>query len=157
MSAPSAFYRQHHQVEAPRVDTVEFRPAWRRLDRLRGLYDDKHITRYEFACGLMFRVAAEHAIAAGWPPPVWRGLGGGVRRDHGLVITRLDDINTLRRVEGELGRFACDLILAVIINDFTWRRLADCLGVDPRTVRAWAVLAIKALARVFSTTSTKGE
>ena len=28
-TAPSTEYRQHHQVEAPRVDASEFRPGWR--------------------------------------------------------------------------------------------------------------------------------
>jgi hypothetical protein len=158
MPAPSPFYRQHHQVEAPRVDAVEYRPAWRKTDHLRALHDASQITRFEYGCGLAFRHAAEHAAAAAWPPPIWLGAGGRRRGTGQLTMLAYnDELALLGRVEAVLGPFACGLLEACLIFDFTWQHLADCRGVDPRTVRAWTVLAIKALARVFSTTSTKGE
>lgn len=155
MPTPSPFYRQHHQVEAPRVDEVEYRPAWRKTDQLRALRDAGEITGYEFGCGLAFRRMAEHVVAAAWPPPLWLGLGGGRR---GKVIGGdlfLDELALLRRLDDELGRFACGLVEAVIVYDFTWRYLGYRLNVDPRTVRAWTVLAIKRLARVFTTPQTE--
>jgi hypothetical protein len=54
-SAPSALYRQHHDVEAPRVDDRHFRPAWRVLTRLDGLLADKAITAAEWHAAADYR------------------------------------------------------------------------------------------------------
>jgi hypothetical protein len=54
-SAPSVFYRQHHDVEIPRVDDRHFRPAWRVLTRLDGLLADKAITAAEWHAAADFR------------------------------------------------------------------------------------------------------
>ena len=50
MPQPSAAYRQHHDVEAPRVDTSAFRQGWRVVTRLDAL-------------------ASEGAIDAAYMPP----------------------------------------------------------------------------------------
>jgi hypothetical protein len=54
-SAPSAAYRQHHDVEAPRVDERHFRPAWRVLTRLDGLLADHVIPSAEWHVAADFR------------------------------------------------------------------------------------------------------
>jgi hypothetical protein len=153
MTEPSPHYRQHHAVEPPRVDDTEFRPAWRKSDQLAALRDAREITPFEYACGLAFRHATEQVVSYAWPPPLWLGLGGGRRSTNQLaILTFHDEIALLKRVADELGNFACGLLEASVIYDFTWRHLGKRLGVDPRTVRAWTVLAIKGLARVFVTT-----
>jgi hypothetical protein len=54
-SRPSAAYRQHHDVEAPRVDNRHFRPAWPVLTRLDGLLADKAITAAEWHAAADYR------------------------------------------------------------------------------------------------------
>jgi hypothetical protein len=54
-SGPSALYRQHHDVEAPRVDERHFRPAWRVLTRLDGLLADNAITAAEWHAAADYR------------------------------------------------------------------------------------------------------
>jgi hypothetical protein len=147
MSAPTPHYRQHHEVEPPRVDDTEFRPAWRKHDHVRALRDAGEISDYEYACALAFRRAAERVLAAAWPPPLWLGtIGRRGRAEQAALNSRLDQIAIVRLVHHALGGFACGLLEACLIHDFTWEYLAGCLGVDPRTARAWTVLAIKALA-----------
>jgi len=60
-SAPTALYRQHHDVEAPRVDDRHFRPAWRVLTRLDGLLADRAITSAEWHAAADFR-----AVLSAW-------------------------------------------------------------------------------------------
>jgi hypothetical protein len=54
-SAPTALYRQHHDVEAPHVDDRHFRQAWRVLTRLDGLLADKASTAAEWHAAADFR------------------------------------------------------------------------------------------------------
>jgi hypothetical protein len=54
-SGPSVLYRQHHDVESPRVDDRHFRPAWRVLTRLDGLLADHAITSAEWHAAADFR------------------------------------------------------------------------------------------------------
>lgn len=145
---PSLQFLAHHAADAPAIDTETFRPAWRKHDHLRGLRDAEEITAYEYASALCFRQVAEHVIVAAWPPPLWLGSGGRRGGSHGAPLTRAGDVEMLGQVRAALGPFACGLLEACLIYDFTWDYLGARLGIDPRTARAWTILAIKGLARV---------
>jgi hypothetical protein len=54
-SAPSLEFRQHHDVEAPRIDDRHFRPAWWVLTRLDRLLADRAITSAEWHAAADFR------------------------------------------------------------------------------------------------------
>jgi hypothetical protein len=58
-NAPNIFYRQHHQVEAPEISEVAFRPAWRRRTRLDSLLRRGEISAYEYWAVLQYRDACE--------------------------------------------------------------------------------------------------
>jgi hypothetical protein len=91
-SAPSALYRQHHDVEAPRVDDRHFRPAWRVLTRFDGLLADPAIT------------AAEWHAAADFRELVDRVRRGSLVRSSSLGTLRAAGHSSVNWVAGDLGR-----------------------------------------------------
>ena len=150
MTAPSRFYRQHHEVEAPRVDDDTFRQAWRRRNRLDELLLDKSITPFEWRAAVEFRAAFERVLSAAWPPPLWLSATAGGRGDHeGAFLHRLDDLALLRALRAVLGQVPCGLIQACVVDDLSWAYLGRALDIDPKTARAWSVLSIKGLARLY--------
>jgi hypothetical protein len=143
-SGPSAAYRQHHDVEAPRVDDRHFRPAWRVLTRLDGLLADKAIT------------AAEWHAAADYRELVDRVRRGALVRSSSLVrvggsvapnwvVGDLDSSARLRQIQTMLGAWTCALLEAALVQDLSWAALGRHYGCDPKTARAWVIAAIKAL------------
>ena len=70
-TGPTAAYRQHHDVEAPRVDERHFLPAWRVLTRLDGLLADHAITSAEWHAAADFR----ELVRSGPMPGVHQILG----------------------------------------------------------------------------------
>ena len=81
--APSAWYRQHHEVEAPRVDDRHFRPAWRVLTRLDGLLADRAITAAEWHAAADYRELVDQ-VARGTDPLADRTRLDRDRRAPGL-------------------------------------------------------------------------
>jgi hypothetical protein len=150
-AAPSVFYRQHHDVEIPRVDDRHFRPAWRVLTRLDGLLADKAITAAEWHAAADFRELWDQvARSALLRSPIGRASMGiaGHRAFDGSLAGDLDASARLRQIRGVLGAWACTLLEAVLVQDLSWAGLGRHYRCDPKTARAWVIAAIKVLATV---------
>ena len=150
-SAPSAWYRQHHEVEAPRVDDRHFRPAWRVLTRLDGLLADRAITAAEWHAAADYRELVDQvARAALIRSPIGRAsIGTAGHRVFALSLAgELDALNRLRQIRNRLGAWACTLLDLVLVRDLSWAALGRHYLRDPKTARAWAIAAIKALRTV---------
>jgi hypothetical protein len=146
MTAPSLAYRQHHDVEAPRVDTRAFRQGWRVVTRLDGL----------LAAGLIapgvWQAAAEYRAA--WDALQRTSTGGGssLRDGYGAGAGRagaLDRAACVRAAEVAIGPRATTLCRACAVEDLSWRSLGLRLGVRDVTAQAWTVHALIALARAW--------
>ena len=150
-SAPSALYRQHHDVEAPRVDARHFRQAWRVLTRLDGLLADHAITSAEWHAAADFRELWDQvARSALLRSPIGRASMGiaGHRAFDGSLAGELDAHNRLREIRRRLGAFACTLLYLSVVWDLSWAALGPEYDCDPKTARAWVIAAIKALRNV---------
>ena len=147
MTQPTAHYRQHHEVEAPRIDGHRFQQAWRVRTRLDALVLDGAITLRQWHAVVGFRDDVETAAMAAWRTPIWLSVTARGSSKHGATVAiRFDALERLRRIADALGGFACALVEACAVHDWSWAYLGRRLGVDPKTARAWTVLAIKALA-----------
>lgn len=69
--APSAFIRQHHELEAPRVDARQFRQNWRIRSPVDKLLAAKLITATEYRRALSFRRLYETASKGAAASSVW--------------------------------------------------------------------------------------
>lgn len=148
---PSRFYRQHHAVEAPAIDAVEFRPFFRVRPKLEQLLLDRAISIIEYRAGQRFRALAEIVLAGDWPNAQWldktrvNGRGG-----LDLAISRrVDALNRLDAIRRALGPVGFALLEAHLVDDLTWRAIGARYRRDPKTVRAWTIVALRALAAVM--------
>ena len=151
MAAPSHFYRQHGEIEAPLIDARHFRPGWRvrsRLDRL--FVVDKAISARAYRAGVEFRDLAERAEAGAHP----RSFGIGIGRSLGYtdstdgVQRRIEAQARLQEIALRLGAIPFALLDLAIVKNLAWAAIGRGLDVDPKTARAWAIAAINALAQI---------
>jgi hypothetical protein len=147
-SAPSALYRQHHDVEAPRVDDRHFRQAWRVLTRLDGLLADRAITAAEWHAAADYRELWDRVSRAALiRSPIGRASIGSAGH-HAFDISlagELDALARLREVRSVLGAWPCTLLYLSVVRDQSWAALGRHYHCDPKTARAWVIAAIKAL------------
>ena len=148
-SAPSSLYRQHHDVEAPRVDDRHFRPAWRVLTRLDALLADKAITSAEWHAAADFRELVDHVRCRAFT----RSSAFGTVRAAGNSFRNwgpgdLDASARLCQIRAVLGAWAYTLLEAALVRDLSWAALGRHYRCDPKTARAWVIAAIKALRTV---------
>lgn len=149
MSArPTREFRQHHDVEDPRVDERAFRQGFIVRTRLDQLLSDRRINRGEYQAAVEYR--ATWAIArelVGTEPGMLR-IPGSSSADSAM-IARVDAATKLRAVEEHLGSMVARLLAACLVHDMTWAATARLLQRDPQTARDWTVLAIRVLAPVW--------
>jgi hypothetical protein len=149
MTQPTAHYRQHHDVEEPRIDGRAFRPAWRRRDHLDTLEKRGLINLKEWHAAFGFRITYETAHFGAWrtsdPAAVHAGKHCRRRSAAELSERQANALGWLRALEPPLGALFPLLELAVV-EQLSWHELGRWLTVDPKTARAWTVTAIKALA-----------
>lgn len=144
-NTPSAFYLQHHAVDAPQVDELVFRPFWRiagprtRLDRL---FADGAIGFAEWRSGRRLRAAVEHLTGA---RNGYDRAPASDRRGQSAIL-RLDAMAHVRKVTTALGRIATALIWCCAIEDLAWASVGARFRVDPKTARKWTIEALRALA-----------
>ncbi|HYM25288.1 MAG TPA: hypothetical protein VEU08_18855, partial [Vicinamibacterales bacterium] len=86
MTTPSLAYRQHHDVEAPRVDTRAFRQGWRVVTRLDGLLAAGLIAPGVWQAGAEYRAAWEalRRTSTGGGSSLRDGFGPGAGRAGAL-------------------------------------------------------------------------
>jgi hypothetical protein len=147
-SAPTSEYLQHGSVAPPRIDATEFRPYWRRRDRLERLCADGIITPAELRAAHAFRATWEIAHREDTHPMQWGGVTldrhcRGRRPEPG--DRKLDALRWLRTISRQLGALFVLLELAVI-EELSWCALGRRLDVDSRTARTWSCAAIAGLA-----------
>jgi hypothetical protein len=149
-NSPSPFYRQHHAVEAPRVDEHEFRLGWRRRTRLDVLLAAGAINGREYRRAVAFRSLCEAAYSGATARSNWhkvfvdrgcRSPAPELTERQAAALARLAEI---RAVLGALY----PLLVLVVIDDASWCEIGQHFDVDPRTARRWAAASIAALAAV---------
>jgi hypothetical protein len=145
-NAPSAFYRQHHVVEAPAINEREFRPAWRVKSRLILLVEYERIDRRQLEAAVAFK---------GWCEAVGRlksstwlavRVDGGRSPENLIAPNQLDAARRLDAARLALGRDRIKLLFWAIVDELPWDRIAQRLGLSGKTATCRAVEAIAALA-----------
>jgi hypothetical protein len=145
-NAPTAFYRQHHRVEAPAIDEREFRPAWRVKTKLMLLLECDRIDRRQLEAATAFK---------GWCEAIGRQrtstwlavrVDSG-RRPDGLITTnQIDAAGRLADATRTLGRERIRLLHWSLIDDLPWIEIGKRIGLHQRTAIVRVVEAIAALA-----------
>ena len=148
-NSPSPHYRQHHQVQEPRIDSGTFHPAWRRRTRLDQLFDAGRITAREHRIATEFRRLYETAHRGALSASTWDRVfvDPGCRQAPAPEMTerQADALDLVRRVETALGALYV-LLVWFVVEDLASRELADRLAVDPRTAKTWCAAAVAGLA-----------
>jgi hypothetical protein len=140
---PNEFYSQHVTAEAPRIDTVTFRPFWsvRERTRLDRLMADGSISLREWLAAIRFRDAVRFLTGER------RGYtGGGAAQPRTVTIFRFDAAALVRRVRADLGPVATALAWSCAVDDRSWAAVGARFNIDPKTARRWTVTALQALA-----------
>ena len=149
-NAPTREYRRHHAVEEPRLDEHEFRPAWRRRDRLDALLGAGAINIREYRAALGFRRLYETAHRDTMAGSVWNKVyvDRGCRAPAPEMTERqVGALARLAEIRAALGGLY-ELLKMIVTADATWCAVGKRYGVDPRTARKWAAASIAALAVV---------
>lgn len=141
---PSRHFRQHHDVEAPQIDTRAFRPAWRVRPRLEGLLHAGDITLAEYAAAIRYRRRYELAYASAIPAASMTPSSGTPDGDR-MTQTRLDALAELAAVERRIGPVRVWWLQACVVYDLAWRELAGAHRIHHRTARKRSIAAIRAL------------
>jgi hypothetical protein len=152
MPAPSPFYRQHHDLEAPRIDAAVFRPAWRRKTRLDALSDDNLITFREWLVACSWRATIEYIAAAIAPRSTLLSLDKGGRPGAGWHDLSPGVLDAGRRVSRLAGAFRPHETMALVrflVDDAPFSALASYWGgIDPRTAKKLIVNLLRRLGRL---------
>lgn len=150
MKPTDEFLRQH-DAEAPQVDARAFRQGWRVRTRLDQLLRDGLIWARHYQAATEFRAVYAIARELSSQEPGMIRIASSVAGEG--VDARLDAMTRVRIVEDVLGRFATGLLVACVVEDFPWSRTAQHLHCDPKSVRSWTALAIRALAAAWAPAS----
>ena len=151
-SGPPSWRRQHGHVEAPNIDASEFRPFWRARSQLDKLVARDLITgmQWQWQAANTFRLIYEKAHQGELGT---RDLSEGIyidrncrRRGSGEPDQqRLVALARLQRVKRELGDVSYRIITWLAVEDFSWAEIGRRLKVDPKTARAWSLIALRSL------------
>jgi hypothetical protein len=150
-NAPNQFARQHHEVEAPQVDERAFRPAWRIRTQIDKLALEGKIGGFEWRVAHWLRSCYERAYGGDLRSPMVQ-LGMAGRGSHPWrresSTQRAQAREYLHHVEQVMGPVVYPIVIAVVVEDVSWRELGKRCGVHAKTAKAWAVEAVKVLATV---------
>jgi hypothetical protein len=141
---PSAEYRRHHDVTAPRVDAKTFRQGWRVRTRLDALLADGMIDDASHAQGIAFRDAWE--VAFGRSRNTLMAMpGSGGSGLHDREGRKLDAAAYLRCAALHLGAHGYLLAEACCVHDLSWPAVGRRFQVSHHTARRWTAQALKRL------------
>jgi hypothetical protein len=139
------FYRQHHELDAPTIDGVAFRPFYRRRSRIDSLVADAAITPIVWRAAVVYRGLAEHATAAAWGARDDESRDRMPRMPNAAMVDRVAARYRLQVIRRRIGTFATRMIDAIVVEDLPWAELGRRLIVDPKTARAWGITALQLL------------
>jgi hypothetical protein len=149
-NSPTAEYRRHHRVVAPAIDGRQVHPYWSTRSNLSRLLDEGAIGRDEYAAGVTLRGWCETAMrglrTSSWDVPIDNGGG----RPGGADDVALAAARRLQAVATALGREWLVVLKLTVIDDVSWARIGDAIGVTPKTAKVRAVTALQMLAAWFS-------
>jgi hypothetical protein len=146
---PSPEFRQHHDVDEPRVDERAFRPGWRVHSRFDQLLADRKISRGEWQAGSEYRSA--RALARSMPGPGAPGMVRIVSSDHhDAALDRVAAVARVHLVELAIGSFATALVVACVVEDLSWASIGRQCQRHPETIREWTASAIRLLAAAWA-------
>ena len=127
--SPTSFYRQHHSVEAPRIDDAMFRPGWKVRTRLDRLLLKGTIGPKEWQAGVAYRDAYTLAFGTALGSPVDR-IGLGRRPERSGRASQLEHteaqlaaVQRLAAIRQQLGSVAVCLIEALVVEDRSWTEI----------------------------------
>jgi hypothetical protein len=120
-AAPTLEYRRHHPVEAPRIDSTAFRPAWRRVDRLDQLLVTGVITPQQRAAAAAFRALYEHVHAGDLQAQDLAAMRTSKHcgRSPERPLQRLGAVRRLSEIAKALGALY-PLLVMVVIEELSW-------------------------------------
>jgi hypothetical protein len=142
---PTPQFTSHHDVTEPRVDSAAFRQGWRVATRLDGLLESGKVDRDGHDAACRWRAWAETVTARStqaWSPRVDLSTGPG----DGGMVRRLHHAGQLRAAADALGPIRIRLLTLCVLEDRSWREIATAFRLSDKTVVAWTVEAVGALA-----------
>ena len=145
MAEPSALYRQHFDVEAPRVDAGAFRQGWRVRSRLDVLLDEGAVGNEAYEAARLFRRAWEIAFSERTPAMLMSFSARSVGRAGAGPVNRLAAVSWLRRIAAALGPFDCRLLEQCVVLDLAWTAIGRQHQVADTTARRWTIAALRRL------------
>jgi hypothetical protein len=150
-SAPSAWRRQHGQVEAPDISSAAFRPYWRAGSLIDKLANQGAITAEEWLAGdrfrRLFQAAHRGELRGAAFDRVYTDQHCRRPGQDGPTDARLAAIEKLVRIRERVGPVVFAIIVEVAVHDTRWAQLARKLGgIDPKTARSRGIEAITVLA-----------
>jgi hypothetical protein len=144
-AAPTPQFRQHHQVETPRVDSTAFRQGWLVATRLDQLLETGAINREAWGAARTWRRWVETTApirAQAWDVRVDRSLAA----NDTAMLHRVAAATRLRACAEALGPLRCRLLELHVTRDASWREIAARAGVSDKTARSLLIEALEALA-----------
>jgi hypothetical protein len=143
----SSFLTQHAELDAPVVDDRHFRTYWRRRTRLDDLVADKSIGPLEYRAALEYRDLVATVTASAWGGQRTESIDRSTAANtaiigHASASVRLD------AVRAQLGDRA-RLVYLVVVADIPWSVLGRLYRVDPKTIKRYAIRALRVLASVM--------
>jgi hypothetical protein len=143
-NSPTAEYREHYNVEEPRIDRKTFRLGWAHFTRLAALFEADRISREAFEAGRQWR-AWNEAIGkmptSRWERQVDRSISvPGPNRFQITASTKL------KEAQAALGAYRIKVLTGHLIDDLPWRELGDRLRITHPTAKAKTIEALEALA-----------
>lgn len=143
-TAPCPEFRNHYQLDAPRIDAAAFQPAWRIKTHLAALVEAGHIDRAEFEAGLLWRRWVRDprpAADASWSIRVDRKNAADMTENELAAAAKL------RAAATAVGPERTELLLLLIVDDWRWAAICALAGMkDPKTVKDRCAEALAALA-----------
>jgi hypothetical protein len=143
-NAPTAQFRNHHDVLPPQVDDAAFRPGWLVRSRALALFENNLINGQQYQTVLWWRRSVERI--GRMPVQKWTAYIDGARQPgNGVSEIELAAAAALRDSAWALGARRVGLLLAAVIQDRSWHDIGRQLGLSHKTAQLRALEAIAAL------------
>ena len=144
-NSPTAEFRAHHRLEAPRIDRKNFRQYWRRKSSLSLLFEREAISLEAFQAGRAWRgwcetIGRERVQA--WVALIPRAPGPHTPTEH-----QLGAAGSLQAAARAMGRKRTLLLMLCCVEDESFVAIGRRLGTRRETAKERVIEALEALAR----------